>query len=106
MNRAEIRTRRLFDQESGWSCMTAFDHGLVTRVPDAVDALGIVEKAIAGGPVSVLVSPGMLERSGHLFAFRGLPLPSSGRTSCSWTRAWKSSGTSTGSCLQRRTQWV
>lgn len=75
MNGAEVRTRRLFDRESGRSFMAAFDHGLVTRVPDAVNALRIVEKVIDGGPDGVLVSPGMLERSGHLFAFRGAPAP-------------------------------
>jgi DhnA family fructose-bisphosphate aldolase class Ia len=45
MNGAEVRTRRLFDRESGRSFMAAFDHGLVTRVPDAVNALGIVRRS-------------------------------------------------------------
>ena len=75
MNGAEVRTRRLFDRESGNSFMAAFDHGLVTKVPEAANALGIVEKVIDGDPEGVLVSPGMLERAGHLFAFRGAPAP-------------------------------
>lgn len=76
MNGAELRVGRLFNRESGRSFITAFDHGLPLRVPpEAGRALEIVEKVIAGEPDGVLISPGLLERAGHLFAFRGAPLP-------------------------------
>jgi DhnA family fructose-bisphosphate aldolase class Ia len=76
MNGAELRMGRLFNRESGRAFVTAFDHGLNLRVPpEAGRALEIVEKIIAGEPDGVLISPGMLERSGHLFAFRGAPVP-------------------------------
>lgn len=76
MNGAELRTGRLFNRESGRSFMTAFDHGLALQVPpEAGRALEIVEKIVAGEPDGVLISPGMLERCSHLFAFRGAPVP-------------------------------
>ena len=76
MTGAELRTGRFFDRESRRSFMVAFDHGLPLRVPpEAGRALEIVEKIVAGEPDGVLISPGMLERAGHLFAFRGAPLP-------------------------------
>jgi DhnA family fructose-bisphosphate aldolase class Ia len=37
--------------------------------------LEVVEKIVAGEPDGVLISPGMLKRSSHLFAFRGAPVP-------------------------------
>ena len=73
---AELRMGRLFGRESGRSFITAFDHGTNLRVPpEAGRALDIVEKIIDGGPDGVLISPGMLKQSGHLFAFRGAPVP-------------------------------
>jgi DhnA family fructose-bisphosphate aldolase class Ia len=76
MKGAELRLGRLFDRESGRSFMAAFDHGLTLRVPpEAGRALKIVENIIACEPEGVFVSPGMLDRAGHLFAFRGAPSP-------------------------------
>lgn len=43
--------------------------------PEAGTALEIAEKIVAGEPDGVLMSPGMLKQSAHLFAFRGAPVP-------------------------------
>lgn len=76
MGGAELRMGRLFNRESGRSFITAFDHGLNLKVPpEAGRALEIVEKIVTGEPDGVLLSPGMLKRSSHLFAFRGAPVP-------------------------------
>ena len=73
---SEIRLGRLFDRESGRSFVTAFDHGVALRVPpQAGGALEVVEKIVGGGPDGVLISPGLLKQAGHLFAFRGAPVP-------------------------------
>jgi DhnA family fructose-bisphosphate aldolase class Ia len=73
---AELRAERLFDRESGRSFIVAFDHGLSLRVPpEAGRPMKIVENVVAGEPDGVLIAPGLLERSAHLFAFRGAPLP-------------------------------
>lgn len=73
---AALRLGRLFDRESGRSFITAFDHGISLRVPpEAGTALRVVEKIVDGEPDGVLISPGLLKQSGHLFAFRGAPVP-------------------------------
>lgn len=69
-----MRLGRLFNGQSGRSFITAFDHGVTLGVPEGgADALGILEKIIAGGPDAVLIGPGMLEQAGHLFAHREAP---------------------------------
>lgn len=66
----------MFGKESGRSFIAAFDHGLTTRVPpQAGRPIEIVERTISCEPDGILVSPGMLDRAGHLFAFRGAPVP-------------------------------
>ena len=76
MGGAELRLGRLFDRGSGRSFITAFDHGTTLRVPpEAGRPLEVVEKIVAGEPDGVLLSPGMLKQSAHLFAFRGAPVP-------------------------------
>lgn len=76
MSGARIRLGRLFNKESGRSFITAFDHGGSLRVPpEAGGALEVMEKIISGEPDGVLLSPGMLKQSGHLFAYRGAPVP-------------------------------
>ncbi len=73
---SEIRLGRLFDRGSGRAFVTAFDHGLALRVPpEPGTALEVVEKIVGGGPDGVLISPGLLRQAGHLFAFRGAPVP-------------------------------
>ena len=76
MQGAELRMGRLFNRESGRSFMAAFDHGLTLKVPpEAGRALEIVEKLVSCEPEGIFISPGMLSRSGHLFAFKGAPAP-------------------------------
>jgi DhnA family fructose-bisphosphate aldolase class Ia len=76
MSGADIRLGRLFDRESGRSFITAFDHGASLRVPpESGNGVEMVEKIIAGDPDGILVTPGLLKRSSHLFAFRGAPVP-------------------------------
>lgn len=76
MSGAELKLGRLFDRESGRSFITAFDHGASLRVPpEAGTALEVVEKIVAGAPDGVLISPGLLKQTSHLFAFRGAPVP-------------------------------
>lgn len=76
MSGADVKLGQLFDRESGRSFITAFDHGVNLRVsPEAGTALEVIEKIVAGGPEGVLISPGLLKLSGHLFAFRGAPVP-------------------------------
>ena len=73
---SDLRLGRLFDRQSGRSFITAFDHGTNLRVPpEAGGALEVVEKIVEGEPDGVLISPGMLKQSAHLFAFRGAPVP-------------------------------
>lgn len=54
--------------------MAAIDHGLTIGVPEgaerAADAIG---RVIGLEPDAVLLSPGMLDKAGHLFRFRGAP---------------------------------
>ncbi|MEJ7819815.1 MAG: hypothetical protein WKF44_05875 [Rubrobacteraceae bacterium] len=76
MNAAELRLGCLFDRQSGRSFITAFDHGTTLRVPpESGKPLEVVKKIIAGSPDGVLISPGLLKQSSHLFAFRGAPVP-------------------------------
>ena len=71
-----MRLGRLFDGRSGRSFITAFDHGASLRVPPEAGTAGeVVERIIAGEPDGVLISAGLLERTAHLFAFRGAPVP-------------------------------
>ncbi len=53
---AELRLGRLFDQESGRSFVTAFDHGTNLRVPPkAGKPLEVFEKIVAGKPDGVSI---------------------------------------------------
>lgn len=72
----KLRLGRLFQQQSGRSFITAFDHGVTLGVPEGGgDAEGKLKQIIAGGPDGVLVGPGLLELFGHLFAFKDAPAP-------------------------------
>ncbi len=76
MDGAELRLGRLFDRDSGRAFIAAFDHGLAAGVPPGAGRpLEIVERLIACEPDGILLSPGMLKKSAHLFAFRGAPVP-------------------------------
>lgn len=71
-----IRLGRLFNADTGRSFITALDHGVTIGVPTgAENIVATLEKVIAGEPDSVLVSPGTIEKAGHLFARRGAPAP-------------------------------
>jgi len=73
---SELRLSRLFNRESGRSFIVAFDHGASIKVPPEVGRpLEIVERIVAGEPDGVLISPGLLKQSAHLFGFRGAPVP-------------------------------
>ena len=103
MGGAGLRLGRLFNRESGRSFVTAFDHGTNLRVsPEAGRPLEVVEKIVAGEPDGVLISPGMLKQAAHLFAFRGAPHPFCAPTGRCSTNAWRTSGSSTGSCAPRK----
>jgi DhnA family fructose-bisphosphate aldolase class Ia len=72
----ELRLGRLFDAGSGRAYVVAIDHGLSLGVqPGAEDALGAVERAMAGEPDGVLIAPGLLARCAHLFGRRRAPSP-------------------------------
>ena len=76
MDGASLKLGRLFDQRSGRSFITAYDHGGVLRVPpEAGKPLEVLKKIVAGEPDGVLLSPGMLKQGAELFAFRGAPVP-------------------------------
>jgi len=73
---ANLRLGRLFSRQSGRSFITAIDHGVTIGVPPgAEDAVATVERIIAGEPDAVLIAPGLLAKTDHLFAFRGAPAP-------------------------------
>ena len=72
----ELRLGRLFNGANGRSFITALDHAITLGVPEGGrDAIGTLEKVIAGGPDAVLVGPGLLTRAAHLFADRNAPAP-------------------------------
>lgn len=71
---AGLRLGRLFDRESGRSFITAIDHGVTLGVPPgAEDAVGAVERVLGCQPDAVLIGPGLLNQTSHLFAHRGAP---------------------------------
>ena len=72
-----MKLGRLFDKESGRSFIAAFDHGLTTRVPpESGTPLEVVDRIVSScQPDGVLISPGILNATSHLFAFRGAPVP-------------------------------
>ncbi|MGH2560375.1 MAG: class I fructose-bisphosphate aldolase [Thermomicrobiales bacterium] len=74
MSGSQMRLGRLFNRESGRTFVAAIDHGITLGVPQGAErVVDAIERVIAGEPDAVLVSPGMLEKAGHLFAFRGAP---------------------------------
>jgi len=74
MSGHRLRLGRLFDRDSGRAFITAFDHGVTQGVaPGAERPFASIEQIVAGRPDGVLLSPGMLERTGALFAHRGAP---------------------------------
>lgn len=76
MSGAQIRLGRLFDRESGRSFVAAIDHGVTIGVPSGAErAVEAVERVVACEPDAVLIAPGMLAKTGELFAFRGAPVP-------------------------------
>lgn len=76
MSGYELRLGRLFNGGTGRSFITAIDHAVTLGVPEGgADALGTLEKVIAGGPDAVLVGPGLLNKAGHMFAKRNAPTP-------------------------------
>lgn len=76
MGGADLRLKRLFGRGSGRSYIVAIDHGLTFGAQTGNDR-GIegVENSLEGQPDGVLISPGMLARTGHLFGHRGAPSP-------------------------------
>jgi DhnA family fructose-bisphosphate aldolase class Ia len=72
----QLRLGRLLNHHSGRTFVTAIDHGVTLGVPEgAEDAVGTVSRIIDGGPDAVLLGPGMLAKTGQLFAHRGAPAP-------------------------------
>jgi fructose-bisphosphate aldolase, class I len=76
MSGVDLRLRRLFNRESGRSYIVAIDHGLTFGAQPGNDQ-GIegIEASLEGGPDGVLIAPGMLARTAHLFGHRGGPSP-------------------------------
>jgi DhnA family fructose-bisphosphate aldolase class Ia len=69
-----MRVGRLFNRESGRAFITAIDHGLVTGVqPGAERIVEAVGHLTSHEPEGILLSPGTLRHTGHLFAFHGAP---------------------------------
>ncbi len=76
MTGAELRTRRLFDADSGRAYVVAIDHGMLFGVQEgSEDAVPTVERSLATDPDGLFISPGLLARSGHLFAHRRAASP-------------------------------
>ncbi|CAN5199561.1 class I fructose-bisphosphate aldolase [soil metagenome] len=76
MQGGQVNAGRLFDRDSGRTFVAAIDHGLALGVlPGGERAVDAVEGVVACEPDGVLLSPGMLGRTGGLFAFRGAPVP-------------------------------
>ena len=74
MSGAQLRLGRLFDRDSGRSFIAAIDHGVTIGVPVGAErAIDTVERVIACEPDAVLLGPGLLDKTTHLFAFRGAP---------------------------------
>lgn len=76
MTGAELRMGRLFSEESGRAYVVAIDHGMLFGVQEgSEDAVGAVERSLATDPDGLFISPGLLARTGHLFAHRGAASP-------------------------------
>jgi DhnA family fructose-bisphosphate aldolase class Ia len=74
LNGTQVRLGRLFNRGSGRSFVAAIDHGVTLGVPQGAERIvDAIERVIAGEPDAILISPGMLQQAGHLFAFRGAP---------------------------------
>lgn len=75
METATMRLERLFNPTSGKAMVAAFDRGLgASAAGGGEDAVGVVGSMIAAGVDGVVISPGLLDRTRHLFAHRGAPL--------------------------------
>jgi fructose-bisphosphate aldolase, class I len=76
MGGSELRMRRLCQKDSGRAYVVAIDHGMLLGVQvGSEDAVGAVERCLATEPDGLLISPGLLARTSHLFAYRGAPSP-------------------------------
>lgn len=76
MSGVDLRLGRLFDRNSGRSFVVAMDHGLTIGVPQgAEDATATVARIADLNPDAILVSPGVLRKTGQVFATRGAPAP-------------------------------
>lgn len=75
METSAMRLGRLFNKSTGRAMVAAFDRGLgASAAGGGEDALGVVGAMIDAGVDGVVMSPGMLDRTRHLFAHRGAPL--------------------------------
>lgn len=71
-----MRLGRLFDRTSGRSFVVAMDHGLTLGVPKGFeDAPAAIERIADLNPDAIVLAPGMLHQTGHVFARRGAPAP-------------------------------
>jgi fructose-bisphosphate aldolase, class I len=76
VNGPELRTRRLFNKDSGRAYVVAIDHGMLFGVQEgSEDAVRAVERCLATEPDGLFISPGLLAKTGHLFAHRGAASP-------------------------------
>lgn len=75
MDASTMRLGRLFNRSTGRAMVAAFDRGLgASATGGGEDAVGVVGALIDAGVDGVVVSPGVLDRSRHLFAHRDAPL--------------------------------
>jgi fructose-bisphosphate aldolase, class I len=71
MNGVELRAKRLFNADTGRSYIVAIEHGpSMGAKPGAEDAIVAVEPSMASEPDGVLIAPGLLARTAHLFGRR------------------------------------
>lgn len=76
MSGADLRLARLFDRQSGRTFITAFDHGSTLGPRAGSEAvLEVLTRIIDAGPDGILIAPGIMKQSSHLFGFRGAPAP-------------------------------
>jgi DhnA family fructose-bisphosphate aldolase class Ia len=74
MTGKDIRMKRLLSDE-GNAVIIAIDHGYMDGPIPGMENLNETVKKIYSGVDAVLLSPGMLKNIGHVFSYKGAPVP-------------------------------
>ena len=75
MEPSAMRLGRLFNKSTGRAMVAAFDRGLgASAGGGGENALDVVAALVDAGVDGVVISPGILDRTRHLFAHRGAPM--------------------------------